>query len=85
MTQIEKEYFATFTLERLKAFYKAVSKEAHCGGTQDPITEYPIYDGASYVTRVWMRPGGKKITLKLNKKKIRNAIKEREEELNKNK
>lgn len=85
MTQIEKEYFATFTLERLKAFYKAVSKEAHCGGTQDPITEYPIYDGASYVTRVWMRPGGKKITLKLNKKKIRNAIKEREEELNKDK
>ena len=78
MTQLEREYFNTFTLERLKAFYKAVSKEAHCGGTKDPIIEYPIPDGASYVTRVWMRPGGKKITLKLNKRKICQAIKERE-------
>ena len=81
MTNIEREYFSTFTLERLKAFYKAVSKEAHCGGTRDPITEYPIYDGASYVTRAWMRPGGKIIWMKINKRKIRNAIKEREQEL----
>ena len=78
MTQLERDYFDTFTLERLKAFYKAVAKEAHCSGTRDPLTEYPICDGASYVTRVWMRPGGKKVTLKLNKKKIRQAIKERE-------
>jgi hypothetical protein len=77
MTNLEREYFNTFTLERLKAFYKAVAKEAHCSGTQDPITEYPIPDGASYVTSVWMRPGGKKIILKLNKRKIRQAIKER--------
>lgn len=78
MTQLERDYFNTFTLERLKAFYKAVAKEAHHSGTRDPLTEYPIYDGASYVTRVWMRPGGEKVTLKLNKKKIRQAIKERE-------
>ena len=78
MTQLERDYFNTFTLERLKAFYKAVVKETHFTGTQDPITEYPIPDGASYVTRVWMRPGGKKVTLKLNKKKIRQAIEERE-------
>jgi hypothetical protein len=78
MTQLERDYFDTFTLERLKAFYKAVAKEAHCSGTRDPLTEYPICDGASYVTRVWIRPGDKKVTLKLNKKKIRQAIKERE-------
>lgn len=78
MTQLEREYFRTFTLERLKAFYKAVAKEAHCGGTQDPLTEVPVPDGASYVTRAWMRPGGKIVYIKLNKRKIRNAIKEME-------
>lgn len=83
MTNLEREYFNTFTLERLKAFYKAVSKEAHCGGTQDLITECLIYDGASYVTRKWMRPGRKVIEIKINKRKVRNAIKEREQLLEK--
>lgn len=82
MTQLEKDYFATFTLERLKAFYKAVAKETHYSGTQDPITEYPIYDGCSYVKRAWMRPGGKIIWVKINKRKIRQAIEEREKSLN---
>lgn len=83
MTSLERKYFDTFTLERLKALYKAVSKEAHCGGTKDPLTEYPIYDGASYVTRKWLRPGGKVIEIKINKRKVRNAIKEREKLLEK--
>ena len=78
MTQLEREYFRTFTLERLKAFYKAVAKEALCSGTRNPLTEVPVPDGASYVTRAWMRPGGKIVYIKLNKRKIRNAIKEME-------
>lgn len=88
MTQIEKEYFATFTLERLKAFYKAVSKETNFGHLydfDDDCSNDPQYDGKSYVTRAWMRPGGKVIYMKINKRKIRNAIKDREAELNKNK
>ena len=81
MTNLEREYFNTFTLERLKAFYKAISKETNFGGDQYDFdvdcSNDSLYDGKSYVTRVWMRPGGKKITLKLNKRKIRQAIEER--------
>lgn len=40
-----------------------------------------LYDGKSYVTRKWLRPCGKVIYVKINKRKIRNAIKERESEL----
>lgn len=82
MTQLEQAYFATFTLERLKAFYKAVSKETHYGGTKDYSTEMPIPDGASYIKRAWMKPGGKIIWVKINKRKIRQAIEEREKSLN---
>lgn len=77
MTQLER-LFRHIYIRKTQSLYKAVAKEAHCSGTRDLITEYPICDGASYVTRVWMRPGGKKVTLKLNKKKIRQAIEERE-------
>lgn len=87
MTQLEKEYFDTFTLERLKALYKAVAKETNFGGDQYDFdvdcSNDPQYDGKSYVTRVWMRPGGKKIELKINKRKIRQAIEEREKSLGK--
>ena len=82
MTQLEREYFRTFTLERLKAFYKAVAKETNFAS--DPYdfdvdcSNEPQYDGKSYVTRAWMRPGGKIVYIKLNKRKIRNAIKEME-------
>ena len=82
MTNLEREYFNTFTLERLKAFYKAVAKETNFAS--DPY-DFDVdcsndrqYDGKSYVTRIWMRPGGKKIEIKINKRKIRQAIKERE-------
>ena len=78
MTNLEREYFSTFTLERLKALRKAVAKEANHGGTRDPITEMPIPDGGSYVTRAWMRPGGKIVWVTLNKRKIDAAIRERE-------
>lgn len=86
MTQIEKEYFATFTLERLKQFYKVLSnKKANFSTEFDWENDCIKHNGWSYVTRKWMRPGGKIIELKINKRKVRNAIKEREEELNKNK
>jgi hypothetical protein len=32
------------------------------------------------VTRKWLRPGGKVIEIKINKRKVRNAIKEREKQ-----
>lgn len=83
MTQIEREYFNTFTLERLKAFYKAVAKETSYGGSQYDFdidcSNDPQYDGKSYVTRAWLRPNGKIIYMNINKRKIRNAIKEREQ------
>lgn len=82
MTNLEREYFNTFTLERLKAFYKAIAKETNFATECDWYSGTIEYNGASYVTRVWMRPGGKKIELKINKRKIRQAIKEREESLN---
>ena len=84
MTNLEREYFSTFTLERLKALYKAVSKEAKRCGANDYFTGIPIYNYGSYVTRVWMRPDGKQITININKRKIREAIKEREELLKTN-
>ena len=88
MTQIEKEYFATFTLERLKAFYKAVAKETKFGNYDTYHYDSDgnlTHNGGSYVTRAWMRPNGKIIYMYINKRKIRNAIKDREAELNKNK
>lgn len=82
MTNLEREYFNTFTLERLKAFYKAISKETNFA--DDPY-DFDVdcsndsqYDGKSYVTRKWLRPGGKVVEIKINKRKVRNAIKERE-------
>lgn len=81
MTQLEREYFSTFTLERLKAFYKAVAKKTHFSSYYDEDSYgHRIYNGISYVTRKWLRPGGKVIEIKINKRKIRNAIKERENE-----
>lgn len=83
MTNLEREYFNTFTLERLKAFYKAISKETNFAS--DPYdfdvdcSNDSLYDGKSYVTRKWLRPGGKVIEIKINKRKVRNAIKEREQ------
>ena len=80
MTQIEKEYFAIFTLDRLKAFYKAVSKETNFGRRydfDDDCSNDPQYDGKSYVTRAWMRPGGKQIHILINRRKIDNEIRRR--------
>ena len=71
MTNLEREYFNTFTLERLQQFRKVVSEEQKNG----------FWRGEGYVTRVWMRPGGKMITLLINRRKIDKAIEER---LNKN-
>lgn len=83
MTQLEKDYFATFTLERLKAFYKAVARETEFGQYDyDYSNGNPIYNGGSYVKRAWMRPSGKIIWVKINKRKIRQAIEEREKSLN---
>lgn len=81
MTQLEREYFATFTLERLKAFYNVLSNKKANFSTSYDYNERIIYTGASYVTRKWLRPGGQVIEIKINKRKVRNAIKEREMEL----
>lgn len=82
MTQLEKEYFATFTLERLKAFYRVLSnKKANFKTVFDWEKDYIKYNGLSYVTRKWLRPGGKVIEIKINKRKVREAIKEREKSL----
>ena len=72
MTNLEREYFNTFTLERLKSFRKAVSKEQKGG----------FWRGQGHVTKVWMRPGGKQIIIRINRRKIDAAIKEREGCLN---
>lgn len=68
MTNLEREYFNTFTLERLKSFRKAVSKEQKGG----------FWRGQGHVTKAWMRPGGKQILLRINRRKIDAAIRERE-------
>ncbi len=79
MTNLEREYFNTFTLERLKQFYKVLSnKKANFSTEYDWYNDCIVYNGASYVTRKWLRPGGKVIEIKINKRKVRNAIKERE-------
>ena len=81
MTKLEKEYFDTFTTKRLKALYKSVAKETNFPTEYDfdyDCSDTIVYDGKSYVTKKWLRPGGKVIEIKLNKRKIRNAIKERE-------
>ena len=78
MTQLEREYFNTFTLKRLKAFYNVLSnKKANFSSDVDYDGKI-YYHGWSYVTRKWLRPGGKVIEIKINKRKVRNAIKERE-------
>lgn len=81
MTQLEREYFATFTLPRLRAFYNVLSNKKAHNSTYYDYSDKIIYSGASYVTRKWLRPGGKVITLMINKRKVRNAIEEREREL----
>lgn len=84
MTQLEREYFATFTLERLKAFYKAVAKETEFGQYDNYHYDSDgdlTHNNGSYVTRAWMRPGGKIIYMRINKRKIRNAILEREQSI----
>lgn len=84
MTQLEREYFATFTLERLKAFYKAVAKETKFGNYDTYRCDSNgnlTHDDGSYVTRAWMRPNGKIIYMYINKRKIRNAILEREQSI----
>jgi len=79
MTQLEREYFSTFTLERLKAFYNVLSnKKANFSTEYDWHNDCVVHNGWSYVTRKWLRPGGKVIEIKINKRKVRNAIKERE-------
>lgn len=83
MTNLEREYFNTFTLERLKALYKAISKKTNFSTEYDWYNDSIVYNGASYVTRKWLRPGGKVIEIKINKRKVCNAIKERENQ-NKN-
>lgn len=79
MTNLEREYFSTFTLPRLKAFRKAVAKEANYSTEFDWSNDCIVHNGLSYVTRAWMRPGGKIIWMHINKRKIDQAIKEREE------
>lgn len=79
MTQLEREYFRTFTLERLKAFYNVLSnKKANFSTEYDWYNDRIVYNGASYVTRKWLRPGGKVIEIKINKRKVREAIAEKE-------
>lgn len=79
MTQLEREYFRTFTLERLKAFYNVLSnKKANFSTEYDWYNDRIVYNGASYVTRNWLRPGGKVIEIKINKRKVREAIAEKE-------
>ena len=68
MTEIERAYFSTFTIERLKALRNAVSKEQKDG----------FWRGTGYVRRVWMRPGGRSVTILINRRKIDAAIKERD-------
>lgn len=51
MTNLEREYFDTFTLERLKAFYNVLSnKKANFSSDVDYDGEIH-YHGWSYVTR----------------------------------
>lgn len=84
MTNLEREYFNTFTLERLKAFYRVLSnKKANFSTEFDWANDCIKHNGCSYVTRKWLRPGGKVIEIKINKRKVRNAIKEREKLLEK--
>lgn len=79
MTQLEREYFRTFTLERLKSFYRVLSnKKANFSTEYDWYNDRIVYNGASYVTRKWLRPGGKVIEIKINKRKVREAIAEKE-------
>ena len=79
MTQLEREYFRTFTLKRLKAFYNVLSnKKANFSTEYDWYNDRIVYNGASYVTRKWLRPGGKVIEIKINKRKVREAIAEKE-------
>lgn len=80
MTKLQKEYFATFTLPRLKALYSAVAKEANYSTSRD-YNYHIVYYGWSYVTRIWRRPGGIEIPVKFNKRQVRQAIKEREQQL----
>lgn len=84
MTNLEREYFNTFTLERLKAFYRVLSnKKANFKTEFDCENDCIKHNGLSYVTRKWLRPGGKVIEVKINKRKVRAAIKEREKSLGK--
>ena len=82
MTNLEREYFDTFTLPRLKAFYKAVAKRTNFSTDYNWYEDKIEYHGWSYITVNWLRPGGKVIKIKINKRKISNAIREREEQLN---
>lgn len=67
MSKLEEEYFKGFTLDRLKAFRKAVSKDQKEG----------FWRGSGHVVRVWMRPGGKQIHILINRRKIDKEIKRR--------
>lgn len=86
MTQLEREYFSTFTLERLKAFYRALSKKTNFPSEYDYDDYYNmtvVYNGLSYVTRKFRRQDGKVVEIKINKRKVRNAIEERETNMTK--
>ena len=67
MTNLEKAYFDTFTLDRLKAFRKAVSKQL----------KYDVR-GEGFIVKVWKRKGGKQIFIRVNRRKIDAAIKLKE-------
>lgn len=67
MTDLEKAYFDTFTLKRLRAFRKAVSKQL----------KYDVR-GEGFIVKVWMKKGGKQIFIRVNRRKIDEAIKLKE-------
>lgn len=70
MSKLEEEYFKGFTLDRLKALRKAVSKEQKSG----------FLRGRGYVVKVWIRTGGKRIHILINRRKIDKEIKRRTSE-----
>lgn len=70
MTNLEKAYFDTFTLERLKAFRKAVSRQLKFDAR-----------GVGFVAKVLKKKGGKQVFVRVNRRKIDEAIKLKEEQL----
>lgn len=67
MTNSEREYFNTFTPERLKSFRKAVSE-----GQKDGF-----WRGRGHAARARICPGGKRILIGINRRKIDAVIGER--------